>query len=202
MESLHLHVTGPLRFRFLIPHHHHNHELLIDQLRRQLTTERTVLSEAAAFCPVSRTTILRPFVRYRRRVRPDIGQNRTNVRTYPHVGVRTDRMGCHPFCPVASRFSSSLEQVGRFGSRRLVSQSVECSLREVVSLSYGAPRVAPCVRSAAHRVARRVRSGAPCGAPCQGCQWWVVVSLVSGPQRVTPSGPRQAPRGRVRPPTP
>jgi len=81
MERLHLHVTGPLTFRFLIPHHHHNHELLIDQLRRQLTTERTVLSEAAAFCPVSRTTILRPFVRYRRRVRPDIGQNRTNVRT-------------------------------------------------------------------------------------------------------------------------
>ena len=84
-------------------------------------------------------------------------------------------MGCRPFCPVASRFSSSLEQAGRFGSRQLVSQSVECSLREVVSLSYGAPRVAPCVRSAAHRVARRVRSGAPCGAPCQGCQWWVVV---------------------------
>ena len=129
MESLHLDLTGLLTFRFLIPHHHHNYELLIDQLRRQLTTERTVLSEAAAFCPVSCTTILRPFVRYRRRVRPDIGQNRTNVRTYPHVGVRTDRMGCHPFCPVASRFSSSLEQVGRFGSRRLVSQSVECSLR-------------------------------------------------------------------------
>ena len=76
------------------------------------------------------------------------------------------------------------------------------SLRYVDSLSHGAPRVGPCVRSAAHRVDRRVRSGAPCGDSCQRCQWWAAVALVSGPQRVTPSGPRQAPRGRVRPPTP
>ena len=84
MESLHLHVTGPLTFRFLIPHHHHNHELLIDQLRRQLTTERTVLSEAAAFCPVSRTTILRhsfvtgaESVLTSDRIEPTSGHNRT-----------------------------------------------------------------------------------------------------------------------------
>ena len=158
MESLHLHVTGPLTFRFLIPHHHHNHELLIDQLRRQLTTKRTVLSEAAAFCPVSRTTILRPFVRYRRRVHPDIGQNRTNVRTCPRGGVRPDRRG-HPLLSgrLTVQFFSGTGRALRFTPTRFAESRMLFKRGRLAQLRRSSRRSVRPVRRSSRRSSRPVR---------------------------------------------